>query len=191
MNASQLINQTSGDVEYYTPPEIIAAARECLGTITLDPASSEAANRNVGALSYFTHVVDGLTQPWCGNVWINHPFGRAEEACGPDCQKDHVHHSFDYHGNLAWIQKMEREYARGEIREMLSITYACTAEAWFQPLLKRPQCNLSPRTNYYLADGTKKQGVPKGSSVTYFGNDIGKFHRAFHHLGVIKVSYAP
>lgn len=189
MTSHQLINQNSSEVEYYTPPEIIAAARECMGIIHLDPASSEAANRRVGALSYFTHEVDGITQPWRGNTWINHPFGRAEEACGPDCQKDHVHHDYDLHGNFAWVQKMEAEFARGEIPEMCSIAYACTSEAWFQPLMKRPQCYLRPRTNYYLADGSLKKGVSKGSAVTYFGSNIEGFARAFRHLGEIKVSY--
>jgi hypothetical protein len=33
MNPSQLINQTSGDTEYYTPPFIIDAARRVLGVI--------------------------------------------------------------------------------------------------------------------------------------------------------------
>ena len=45
----QQINQTSGDVEYYTPPAIIEAARLVMGTIDLDPASSETANERVRA----------------------------------------------------------------------------------------------------------------------------------------------
>lgn len=44
MNSAQLINQDSGDVEYYTPAQIVEAARVVLGGIDLDPASSEAVN---------------------------------------------------------------------------------------------------------------------------------------------------
>lgn len=33
MDNAQLINQTSGDVEWYTPARIIEAARRCMGGI--------------------------------------------------------------------------------------------------------------------------------------------------------------
>lgn len=49
--AHQHINQTSGDVEYYTPLAIIAAAHLVLGTIDLDRASSATANKRVKAWS--------------------------------------------------------------------------------------------------------------------------------------------
>lgn len=55
MNAAQLINQTSGDVEYYTPAFIIEAARAVLGgRIELDPASCDFANQTVQAGRIFT-----------------------------------------------------------------------------------------------------------------------------------------
>jgi len=45
MKSHQLINQDSKKVEYYTPVEIIEAARRVLGEIDLDPASSIAAKK--------------------------------------------------------------------------------------------------------------------------------------------------
>lgn len=42
MKAHRLINQDSGDVEYYTPTEITEAARRVMGGIDLDPFSSAA-----------------------------------------------------------------------------------------------------------------------------------------------------
>lgn len=68
LEPAQLINQTSGDVEYYTPPFIIEAARRVMGGIDLDPASSEIANRTVKATRYFTEADDGLQQEWNGRV---------------------------------------------------------------------------------------------------------------------------
>jgi hypothetical protein len=44
MNAAQLINQTSGATEYFTPSELIQAAYNCMGGIELDPASCAEAN---------------------------------------------------------------------------------------------------------------------------------------------------
>lgn len=165
--AHQHINQTSGDVEYYTPPAIIECARLVLGTIDLDPASSVAANKRVKAVRIFTEQDDGLTQEWQGRVWMNHPFGK--------------------NLNAKWINKLEEEYQAGRVTEACCITYACTSEKWFQPLLQRPQCFLSPRTNYFLPDGSLKKGVTKGSVVTYFGENLAGFTKAFTSLGVVKV----
>lgn len=73
MTAHQLINQTSGIVEYYTPLEIVQAARECMGEISLDPASSEKANEGVRAGRYFTKEIDGISKRWIAcAVWLNH-----------------------------------------------------------------------------------------------------------------------
>ena len=164
--AHQHINQTSGDVEYYTPPAIIEAAYLVLGTIDLDPASSEAANERVKAIRIFTDADDGLSQEWIGKVWMNHPFGKKQ--------------------NSKWIAKLEEEYRAGRVTEACCITYACTSEKWFQPLLQRPQCFLCPRTNYLLPNGSVKKGVTKGSVVTYFGENVAGFAEAFASLGVVK-----
>lgn len=168
-SSHQLINQDSGDVEYYTPPEIVEAARRTMGGIDLDPASSETANLRVKAARIFTQADDGLSQPWEGRVWVNHPFGRTT--------------------NAPWILKMDSEYKRGGVQHMCCITFAATSERWFQPLARQPQCFLSPRTNYFLPDGSLKRGVTKGSVVTYFGPDIAAFAREFGVLGVVKVPY--
>lgn len=172
MTDAQLINQTSGCVDYFTPHEIIEAARDCMGGIDLDPASSWEANKRVKAVRYFCESSDGLAQKWFGRVWLNHPFGRIS--------------------NPLWIQKLERENDStqgGQVEQACCITFACTSEAWFQPLLKRPQCYLCPRTNYYLLDGTIKKGVTKGSVVTYYGPYIERFTECFAHLGTVKVKF--
>jgi len=166
--AHQLINQTSGEVEYYTPVEIIEAARRVMGRIDLDPASSENANRIVRASRIFTEADDGLAQDWFGKVWMNHPFGLVQ--------------------NRKWPTKLEREYFEGRVIEACCITYACTSENWFQILAKHPQCYLTPRTNYRLPDGTIKKGVSKGSVITYHGSDVEKFANEFRAFGQVKVA---
>lgn len=189
-NAAQLINQSSGDVEIYTPGFIIEAARVALGgRISLDPASSELANQRVKADCWFGKEDRSMERGWDGPLWMNHPYGRAEKACEPGCCKDHVHHDFEWFGNARWINKLiyEHDNGNGNVKTACCITFASTSEGWFRPLLDYPQCYLWPRTNYLKPDGSIYRGVTKGSVVTYFGRDIDLFRQAFKGLGTVKV----
>jgi hypothetical protein len=167
MNNSQLINQDSGNFEYYTPVEIVDLARLTMGGIDLDPASSERANETVKASVFFTKDSDVLSANWFGRVWMNHPFSRKN--------------------NDAWINKLVDEYENRNIEQACCITFSSTSEGWFRPLLSYPQCFIFGRTHYRLPDGTIKKGATKGSVVTYFGNDIDSFRRNFSEIGMVKV----
>lgn len=187
MNQAQLINQNSSDVEYFSPLPIVNLARTVMGSIDLDPASSAIANVGVGAKRFYSIDNDGMFEPWFGNVWMNWPFGRREPPCQKECDKNHVHHDYMLYGNAVWSKKLMDEWLAGNIDQACVITYACTSEAWFKPLMDFPQCFLSPRTNYYLPDGTIKKGVTKGSVVTYFGNKVNRFTQKFSQLGTVKI----
>jgi len=152
MNSSQLINQDSGNVEWYTPWAIIQCARELMGGIDLDPFSCHAANnRPEGRLANEYFIKDGLESEWWGNVWMNHPFGRKynEDA----------------------VAKLVFEYTKRapDMAQACCITFASTSEKWFKPLLRYPQFYFTGRTNYL--DGETLQpvkGVTKGSVITFF-----------------------
>lgn len=201
MDNAQLINQTSGDVEWYTPVHIIEAARRCMGGIDLDPASCENANQTVKAASYFTLADNGLSLPWYGRVWMNHPFSDEEYPCKPKCKKErckpkespadkrhrgHCIHTYQP-GNRDWINKLMAEYGTGNISQACCICFASTSEAWFQPLFDFPQCYLSPRVHYLGPDGKPVKGCTKGSVVTYLGTNISAFVREFSGLGRVMV----
>jgi hypothetical protein len=188
VNTVAALTQNSSKVEYHTDPRITTAARLCMGSIDLDPASCAKANVNVGASLFFGIEADGIHQDWFGNVWMNHPFGRFELPCQPGCEKDHDHHSFILYGNKRWINKLVDEFDSGNVVAACCITFSVTSEAWFRPLLKRPQCFLVPRTNYYDESGKLVKGVLKGSVVTYFGNDTDRFYHAFKTFGEVKVT---
>jgi len=64
-----------GGNDFHTHEEVIACVRGAMGSIDLDPASHPDANDVVRAAHYFTEYMNGLTQAWFGNVWLNPPFG--------------------------------------------------------------------------------------------------------------------
>lgn len=169
MDNAQLINQTSGKTEYFTQSFVIEAARKTMGSIDLDPASCAAANAIVKASRYFDAMIDGLKQPWLGNVWLNHPFSRKN--------------------NAKWVAKAVSEFESGNAYQLTCITFASSSEEWTEPLFNFPICFLRPRTNYLIvgADGllVETTDVTKGSMVTYMGQHVDQFVAQFSKFGKV------
>ena len=65
-----------------TPPHIIKAARQTLGTLAWDLASEELANHVVGATEFFTQERSFLIRQhkhhWHKNFWCNPPFTKVK-----------------------------------------------------------------------------------------------------------------
>lgn len=192
----QQVNQTSFNVELYTPPDIIEAARSVLGVIELDPASCAKANQKVKAKAYFTESDNGLLQKWQGKIWLNHPWGSKENKCVAKCKKKRCtkrgfHLLKDFPGNQAWIDKLSNSYQNGDVTEALCITYASTSENWFKALKsKYALCLLDGRTSFLAPDGTPLIQNTKGCVVTYMGKDISRFNRYFSRYGDVLVPFA-
>lgn len=66
----------TGENEWYTPAEHLERARQVLGSIDLDPASSDFAQQRVKAAQHFTIEDDGLKREWAGRVWLNPPYAQ-------------------------------------------------------------------------------------------------------------------
>ena len=107
--------QGTGDIEWYTPDKYLQAARDVLGRIDLDPASSVMAQEKVRTDRFFTIEDDGLHQEWHGNVWLNPPYPQPNIAL--------------------FASKMVAEFKSGRVKAAVMLTHNYTDTRWFHELL--------------------------------------------------------
>ena len=158
------VSNNSGENEWYTPIEFIDAAKKVMGKIDLDPASSDIANKTVGASEYFTKEDDGLSQEWYGKVWMNPPYAQpliqqfAEKLVG----------SLD------------------DIEEAIVLVNNATDTKWFQLLAEMCSSICFPRKRVRFLDVDGNPGAPlQGQAILYFGNNIEQFSASFHQFGFV------
>ncbi len=160
--------QGTGENEWYTPEQHIEAAREFMGGIDTDPASSEAAQRTVRAGAFFTIKDDGLRQDWNGRVWLNPPY--AQPAI----------HQF--------MQKAVDEYQAGHMLEGIALTHNYTDTQWFHLAAKAAEaiCFTRGRIGFLSPEG-KRAAPTQGQAFFYFGERREEFADAFCEFGFVLV----
>lgn len=152
----------SGNNEWYTPKEFIEAATSVMGCIDLDPASSEIANKTVGAKQIYTIEDNGLEKPWFGNVWLNPPYAS------------------DLIGKFA--DKLVNEL--GHIKQAIVLVNNATETEWFYGMATNATaiCFPKSRVKFYTPDG--KTGAPlQGQAIIYFGENVNRFINVFDEKG--------
>lgn len=155
------VSFNSGNNEWYTPADIIEAARHVLGTITLDPASSAIANETVKAKTFYTAEDDGLIQDWGGeNIWLNPPY-----ASG-------------------LIEKFVDKLLASDFTQAIVLVNNATDTEWFSRLAERADVIVFPkgRVKFYKPDGST--GAPlQGQAILYFGDGDKDFKETFEQYG--------
>lgn len=165
----QIVNKphiayNSGNNEWYTPPEYIEAARNVMGIIELDPASSELANETVQAKHFFTVENDGLKQEWHGKAWMNPPY--AVELIGQFCKK------------------LTKHFYKDDISEAIVLVNNATETGWFNMLIEQASAIVFPKTRVKFRMPNGETGAPlQGQAVIYFGKNSEKFIREFKPFG--------
>jgi ParB family chromosome partitioning protein len=160
------VAHNSGNNEWYTPQEYIKAAREVLGDIDLDPASSDIANQTVQAKHYFTAEVDGLAHEWSGRIWMNPPY------------------SSDLIGQF--ISKLIQHYDEGKIEAAIVLVNNATETRWFQELAHESAAVCFPRGRVRFLDPNGQPGTPlQGQALLYIGDNIEGFTASFLQFGVV------
>lgn len=156
------VSFNSGNNEWYTPIDYIEAARDVMGSIDFDPASSEIANETVKAEEYYTAETNGLDKTWHGNVWMNPPY--ASDLIGK------------------FIDKLIEELPN--IEQAMVLVNNATETEWFNKLIPQASAVCFPRSRvkFYMPDG--KTGAPlQGQAIIYFGSHYDKFINVFTQKG--------
>jgi len=152
--------------DWYTPPHILDAARNAMGDINLDPASSKVAQTLVKADKYFTEEDDGLSHDWFGSVWLNPPYSRG------------------------WVKKfMEKlvvEFNSGRVSQAVALVNNGTETAWFQGAASQCSAICMPRgrVKYLTSDLSSANGPLQGQVLIYFGDSVSNFINSFVDIGV-------
>lgn len=161
------VGQSTGEFEWYTPKEIIEAARRLMKTIDVDPASSDIANQIVKATIYYTVEDDGLKQEWKGNVWMNPPYSQplVTQFC-----------------NL-----LVEKYVMGEINQACVLVNNATETEFYQNMMKHCKaiCFIKGRVKFTYK-GERSTGAPlQGQTILYFGDNMTDFRFIFSEFGVV------
>jgi ParB family chromosome partitioning protein len=158
------VSFNSGENEWYTPPEIIEAAREAMGSIDLDPASCSIANETVQATEYFAATTNGLNQKWHGNVWLNPPYAS------------------DLISKFA--DKVTQSYQDGDIEQAIILVNNATETNWFYTLISAASAVVftKGRIKFRMSNGST--GAPlQGQALIYMGKNPGAFYNRFNEFG--------
>jgi ParB family chromosome partitioning protein len=157
------VSNNSGKYEWYTPQKFIDAARDVMGSIDLDPASSEIANNVIHATKFYTEQDNGLEQSWYGNIWMNPPYNNS----------------------------LVGDFTKKLIEDLPKINQACvlvnnaTETRWFQKILSVCDviCFVKGRIKFLDVNGEATGSSLQGQVIIYFGNNPDKFKEKFIQFG--------
>lgn len=161
------VGHNTGFYEWYTPSEIIESARECMGSIDLDPASCIEANKTVKAEKIYTEKENGIEQRWKGNIWLNPPY------------KNELITKF--------ANRLNEEIENGMIETACAIVNNATETEWFQLMIQKANAICFPkgRVKFYDVSQEHKSAPLQGQAILYYGNDIKSFYTCFSKHGFI------
>lgn len=156
------VSFNTGENEWYTPKCYIESAKVVMGTIDLDPASSEIANKNVGAEVFFSKELNGLDQEWLGNIWMNPPYAQPLI--------------------FQFIEKLsDKTY-----NQAIVLVNNGTETKWGQLLLSLSSavCFHSSRIRFVAPDGSLGDSPLQGQMICYIGEKTDSFIKEFSQYGI-------
>lgn len=161
--------------EWFTPHTYIKAARSVMGSIDLDPASCDIANKTVKASQYYTIDDNGLNKEWLAKtIWLNPPYGKVNPIQGSTRSYQKL-----------FVEKLLHEYAKGYIEHavLLLLGNSCFTH-YFYPLWQYPLCFHDGFITFYRPDGTTSD-FGFGTIFVYLGPNIASFVKHFVQFGPV------
>lgn len=164
------VKHNSGKIEWYTPPHVIVAAKEVMGSIDLDPASSAVANKIVGANSYFSKENNGLFTNWCGNIWLNPPYQTSLIT--------------------PFVEKTIQEIQNGNVEQICFLSNNATDTLWFQKIIPYFDaiCFFKGRLKFYNEQLQPLRKPLQGQILGYYSKNkkyIENFYNVFKKMGIV------
>jgi ParB family chromosome partitioning protein len=164
----------AGDL-WLTPVEWVERVRKILGSIDLDPFSSEGANERVRANRYYSAEDSAFFHEWNAiSVYMNPPYSRGI------CRKA--------------ISKFLFEFKAGHFRTGIILCNNMTDTEWFHDLAKNAtrRCDLRGRIAFDTHDNKRQAGNTRGQIFFLFcqpnsHNAIGRFDAIMPEKGLVYV----
>lgn len=158
---------------WFTPPEYIDSVRTVLGTIDLDPFSSEKANEIVGAKKIFTTNHSAFDNDWDVSegvkVFMNPPYSAG--LCGRS------------------IDRFIEQYAAENFAEGIVLVNNATETRWFGALVGQCTaiCFTNHRISFWNSDRKRVSGNTRGQAFFYFGKKRLAFKKEFRKHGDVMI----
>lgn len=148
--------------DYYTPPDLIGAARSAMGFIDLDPASHWRANKEHKIPVFYDLNRRAEQNPWFGRVWLNPPYG----------------------DNKKWFDLILEHFDAIDQLCMLSPVWAFTTGAAKPFMDKAAASVLLTPTPAFWGHPMGRTGTNHPHMVVYVGPHAERFVEAFRPHGI-------
>lgn len=155
--------------EWYTPEEYIVLAREVMGGIDLDPATSLIAQQWIRATVAYTVEDNGLAQPWLGRTWLNPPYNKQGDR--------------DSNAEI-WSNRLIGEYQAGRVSQAILLVSNKAGYRWFENVWDQAlACFARDLIGFIRPDGVRPGKAKVGSVFFYFGPNLARFAEVFGRIG--------
>ena len=165
------VAHSTSETEWDTPLDFVQAARRVMGSIDVDPASNERANKRIQADKFYTMKDSGLDKTWHGNVWMNPPYSQPliTQFCNLIVEK----------------------YKNNEIKQACILVNNATETNFFQNMLSIciAICFIRGRVKFIDKAGNSSGTPLQGQSILYLGNNLKGFIKEFETFGIIMVKH--